>query len=197
MTTRTDAPGVLIEESPDSNATLVEACLRGDQQAWISLIDKYKRLIFSIPVKFGLDRNDAADIFQGVCLDLVTALPNLREPEALPQWLIRTTWHKCIRDKAQRQHHAAINTATSHVSHTSQDMPDSMVSALQQEQALRDAVRTLPPRCRLMVEMLFFETPARSYAEVAARLGLAPGSVGFIRGRCLERLRTALRQAGL
>ena len=34
--------------------------------------------------------------------------------------------------------------------------------------------------------MLFFETPARPYQEVARRLGLAAGSIGFIRGRCLD-----------
>jgi len=47
------------------------------------------------------------------------------------------------------------------------------------------------------VEMLFFETPPRAYRDVAASLGLAEGSIGFIRGRCLTRLRVSLRRAGL
>jgi DNA-directed RNA polymerase specialized sigma24 family protein len=45
--------------------------------------------------------------------------------------------------------------------------------------------------------MLFFETPARPYQEVARELGIATGSIGFIRGRCLKKLRQALEQEGL
>jgi hypothetical protein len=44
--------------------------------------------------------------------------------------------------------------------------------------------------------MLFFETPALPYPEVASRLGIATGSVGFIRRRCLDRLKTTLKEAG-
>jgi RNA polymerase sigma factor (sigma-70 family) len=76
-------------------------------------------------------------------------------------------------------------------------MPDSALRELEQEQALRDALDTLQPRCRQIIEMLFFQTPPRPYAEVASRLGLATGSVGFIRSRCLDKLRTSLRKAGL
>jgi hypothetical protein len=57
-------------------------------------------------------------------------------------------------------------------------------------------VGSLPARCRRLVEMLFYETPARPYKQVAAELGLAAGSIGFIRGRCLGRLRRELERLG-
>jgi DNA-directed RNA polymerase specialized sigma24 family protein len=44
--------------------------------------------------------------------------------------------------------------------------------------------------------MLFFESPARPYQEIAGHLGLAAGSIGFIRGRCLTRLRRELEKKG-
>jgi len=66
----------------------------------------------------------------------------------------------------------------------------------EEEQKLRDALSALAPRCRQLVEMLFFEEPARPYKDVAASLGIATGSIGFIRQRCLERLRKQLVEAG-
>ena len=54
----------------------------------------------------------------------------------------------------------------------------------------------LPARCQQLVRMLFFEEPARPYQEVARELGIAPGSIGFIRQRCLDRLREKLLEAG-
>ena len=58
-------------------------CLDGSEDAWIALLEKYKNLIFSIPIKFGISREDAADIFQSVCVDLLRDLPVLRQPKAL------------------------------------------------------------------------------------------------------------------
>jgi RNA polymerase sigma factor (sigma-70 family) len=64
------------------------------------------------------------------------------------------------------------------------------------EQNLRQAMADLPPRCRELVQMLFYEEPVRPYQEIAATLGIAVGSIGFIRQRCLERLRKRLLEAG-
>lgn len=188
--------GVREQHRPLSDRELVGACLEGNEQAWATLIDKYRRLIFSIPVKYGLPREDAADIFQAVCLDLVAELPHLREPQALPKWLIQTAAHKCFKCKRQQQRYVTggdDGASQEAVAPTA----EALVREVEQEQALRDAITALSPRCRLMIEMLFFQSPARPYQEVAARLGLATGSIGFIRGRCLERLRAALEKRGV
>jgi DNA-directed RNA polymerase specialized sigma24 family protein len=71
-----------------------------------------------------------------------------------------------------------------------------MLYQLQREQMLRDAIATLPTRCHRMVTMLFFDSPPRPYQEVAKQLGIATGSIGFIRGRCLRLLRQRLEKEG-
>jgi RNA polymerase sigma factor (sigma-70 family) len=178
-----------------SDHDLVAACVAGDEQAWAQLIDRYKRLIFSVPLKRGVPRDDAADLFQAVCLDLVAELPRLRDPQALPQWLIQTAMHKTskwIRRQA-RMEPAGVRDIPA----GAEQIPDAMLHELQREQALRTALDSLSPRCRQMVEMLFFSSPPQSYRDVALQLGLAPGSIGFIRFRCLQRLRAELEEAGL
>jgi len=47
-----------------------------------------------------------------------------------------------------------------------------------------------------MVRMLFFEMPPRPYEEIAKELGIATGSIGFIRGRCLTKLKQQLENMG-
>jgi DNA-directed RNA polymerase specialized sigma24 family protein len=71
-----------------------------------------------------------------------------------------------------------------------------MLAQLEQEQIVREVVGQLTPRHQELVRLLFFEQPALPYTEVARRLGLATGSIGFIRGRCLEKLRKALSEYG-
>jgi RNA polymerase sigma factor (sigma-70 family) len=177
---------------------LVAACLSGDEQAWNDLIDRYNRLIFSIPLKKGLSRDEAADIFQAVCLDLVAELPRLRDPQALAAWLIQTTLHKVAKWRRRNDRYVSDDgVAAEQAAAPDTDMPDALIRELQQTQSLRDAVGGLSDRCQRMVKMLFFETPARPYKDVAAELGVATGSIGFLRSRCLDRLRSALEVIGL
>ena len=67
-----------------------------------ALLDRYKNLIYSIPVRYGAPPQDAADIFQAVCLDLFNELPRLRDADALQGWLIRVTTNKCYHWKRSR-----------------------------------------------------------------------------------------------
>jgi len=177
---------------------LVSECLKGNEQAWSALIDKYKNLIYSIPVKMGM-HDEAADIFQAVCLDLLADLPRLREPRALPKWLMQACYHKCLQVRRKSQQH--VTAAETDVEAIPADaeqapLPDHMLCELEKEQMVRDALTELSPRCERMVRMLFFENPPRPYQEIARELDLATGSIGFVRGRCLEKLKKYLEKMG-
>jgi DNA-directed RNA polymerase specialized sigma24 family protein len=71
-----------------------------------------------------------------------------------------------------------------------------VLQEVQEEQAVRDAILRLTPRCAELVKLLFYEHPPVPYNEVAQKLGLATGSIGFIRGRCLNRLQKILAELG-
>jgi len=176
-----------------SDARLVKQCLHGSEEAWSKLIDKYKNLIYSIPVRYGFPEEECADIFQAVCMDLLTELPRLREPNALAGWLIQIARNKCFhRKQTQHRHQVADLDDVDLPSGT--EASDDIVAQTQQEQMLREALADLSPRCRKLVEMLFFEEPSRPYEQVAAELELAQGSIGFIRRRCLDKLRQRLEK---
>ena len=181
---------------PDTH--LVRECRNGNEEAWAALLDKYKNLIFSIPIKRGLPRDEAADVFQRVCVLLLAELPHLREPKALPMWLIRVTSRECARWRRQEHPYPARDTVEAETAALADEQPlaDELLGQLKDEQVLREAILTMPPRCRELIGMLFFDTPARPYQEIARRLGLAAGSIGFIRGRCLTRLRRELEKKG-
>jgi RNA polymerase sigma factor (sigma-70 family) len=180
-----------------SNTKLVGECLAGDERAWTALLDRYKNLIYAIPLRYGTPHQDAADIFQAVCLDLFNELPRLRDAEALQGWLIRVTTNKCYHWK-RRKVNSDSDVAENHLENLSANelIPADVLAEVEREQMVRDAIAQLPPRCRQMIEMLFFEQPPLPYNDVARRLSLATGSIGFIRGRCLKRLKRVLEEKG-
>jgi RNA polymerase sigma factor (sigma-70 family) len=179
-----------------SDGRLIRACLNGNERAWSALIEKYRKLIYSIPVKYGAGPEDAADIFQSVCLELFNELPRLRRKAAFRSWLITVTAHQAYQWKQRVRRRAEDELTPADEEHLGADPSPNFIEQVEREQMLRDAIARLPARCQEMIRMLFFEEPQVSYRDVAARLGLATGSIGFIRGRCLERLQRTLEDLG-
>lgn len=178
-----------------SDTRLVGECLRGDETAWTSLIDKYKNLIFSIAVRRGFSRDDATDIFQEVAAQLLSELTRIRKAQALAGWLIQVTSNKCTqwrkRQFRENLDEEAVTTSSSEV-----ESAESLILEAEREQTLRNAMHRATPQCRELIQMLFFENPPLPYQDVATGLGIAAGSVGFVRKKCLERLRRFLEEAG-
>ena len=175
---------------------LVKECLSGNEEAWSLLIDKYKALIYSIPVKYNLSPSEAADVFQATCIELLIRMPQLREPRALPKWLMQVAHHECYRLKRMNQRVVSRDAELNLPEPEIPPIAERLMQQTQEEQMLREAVTALTPQCRRLVELLFFETPSRPYTEVAAELGLAVGSIGFTRQKCIERLRRQLTELG-
>lgn len=181
------------------DARLVGGCLRGDDRAWNALVDKYKNLVYSIVLKYRANQEEAADLFQGVWLDAFNDLPKLRKKSAFKPWLISLTTHKCFHWKKQsqrRQQHEQEVTDLEALSESFSAEPE-FVEELARNQLVRDAITSLSPRCQEMIQLLFFTFPPMPYQELAEHLGLATGSIGFIRGKCLERLKKQLEKQGL
>lgn len=191
-------PAVRVKIRPPvwTDSRLVKECLRGNEDAWSALIDKYKKLIFSIPVKYGFSTDDATEIFQAVCVELLSELPKLRQPKALPKWIMQVAAHKCFHHKRQMQRTEARDPDDASFDAGTPALAEGIFHEAEEEQTLRNAMLELPPRCHQLIQMLFFEEPSRPYEQIAAELGLSTGSIGFIRQRCLERLRKRLTEMG-
>ena len=175
---------------------LVRECVRGDEEAWRLLIDKYRNLIFSVAIKYEFSSDEADEIFQDVCLTLLEELPRLRAPRALAAWLIQTTSHRCFHRQRERRQRFAGESAE-FCSSSATSIPENMLAEIEREQMLRDALSELPPRCYELVRMLFFQETSVAYEQVAKKLTVATGSIGFIRMRCLKRLRQILEKSGI
>jgi RNA polymerase sigma factor (sigma-70 family) len=152
-------------------------------------------MIYSVILRYRFQEDDAADIFQAVCIDLFRELPALRESDALRGWLIRVTANKCFhwKRKLSRVSQEELDESVK----ATQPLPPESIAEVERNQLIREAVGRLQPRCREMLTMLFFEDPPRPYLDVARELGLATGSIGFIRGRCLKKLESELTGLGL
>ena len=75
---------------------LLSACRDGDESSWEALVDRYQRLIYTIPRRAGLDQDQASEVFQDVFVTLLQKIDDINEPDRLHAWLVtaarRKTW---------------------------------------------------------------------------------------------------------
>jgi RNA polymerase sigma factor (sigma-70 family) len=181
---------------PDTE--LIDACLEGISQAWEALLVRYQRLIYSIPIRYGLPEHDANDVFQNVSILLLKNLVRLRDRERLGAWLVITTRRECWR-MFHHNRQVVLNPETIDLN---EQIPDTGHSeddflALERQTVVRAAVESLDSPCRQLLTQLFYAAPRPSYAEIAHALALPEGSIGPTRARCLEKLMRILEKMGL
>ncbi len=80
-----------------SDSELVAACRRGDEDAWQVLVTRYQRLIYTIPIRAGLDAETAAEVFQFVFTKLYQSLPAIDRTDRIRAWLVTTAKRETIR----------------------------------------------------------------------------------------------------
>jgi RNA polymerase sigma factor (sigma-70 family) len=177
---------------------LVIRAADGDEGAWNEIVERYSPLIWAICVRHQLGREESSDVNQTVWLLLVEKIGTLRQPAALPGWLATTTQHECLRvlRAARRHEHTELPPEGQLAPDSGTAMIDADLLAAERGAAIRTAFSELPRGCRELLSMLVSEPPS-TYAEVSARLGVQIGSVGPMRGRCLERLRRSSHMAFL
>ena len=175
---------------PVSASFLVSRAKMGDQEAWDALVERYASLIWSTCRRYRLNDADAEDVGQCVWLQLVEHVGTIRDPAALPGWLVTTTRRECARvlRSAHRAQPGGYVPDFEHIAEQVSRTAEEEVLAAERHAALREALTDLPPAWRRLMAMLAADPPV-PYAEISSRLGIAVGSIGPTRARCLDRIR--------
>ncbi|MBT9598076.1 MAG: sigma-70 family RNA polymerase sigma factor [Vitreoscilla sp.] len=182
-----------------TDAQLVHRCRAGDELAWQTLVHRYRRLVFTVPRRAGLSDHDAADVFQNCFSTLFEHLGDLDQPDRLNAWLVTTARRETLRVLQRTPRHARLDTLGADaedgdsgargVADENAVLPPDRLAALQTQDRLRRAMDGLDKRSRELLTYLYLVDPPLSYEEIAERMGMALGSIGPTRTRCLDKLR--------
>ena len=170
---------------------LVEACLRGESEAWEILVRRYAGLVYSVPRRYGLDEDDTADVFQNTWAALWEGLEELRDRRRIAPWLVVVAGRLSYRQVQRRRREFGRHGSDAALEERPDPgaLPEDQALAHDEAASLVRAMNRLPDRCRGLLEALFYDPAGPSYAQIAERLGMASDSIGPLRKRCLEHLR--------
>ena len=144
---------------------LVHDAQGGDQAAWNALVDRFLPLVTAVVRRFRLSPADADDVNQTVWLRLVEHLDEIREPRAVPGWLVTTTRNEALRVIRRRGREVPLDPHGNAMGllYEVNDMDEGMMRD-ERSQALRDALLELSPGRRELLD-----PPARRPSVVLRR----------------------------
>ncbi len=181
----------LLRNSHASDPTLVQRCLDGDESAWNELVTRYSRLIYSIPRQYGLSDQDACDVMQNVLVIVLKNLRTLRQQDHLSAWLVTIAHHESLR--YQRRGGNEITTEYE-IDNSIPPLNDKLQEITSSEILLQALDRLDPTERKVAVALL--DDPPPSYDELAEKLKIPRGSIGYWRKRALDRLKKHLTELG-
>ncbi len=176
-----------------SDPELVRACLDGKELAWKELVARYSRLVYSIPLRYGLSPSDADDVFQNVFLIVHRRLHTLKHQDLRAPWLITVTHREAQRLGKKLPSFAELDDTLS----DGADPPQDLVERWERQHLVHQALAQMEPRCRDILTTLFLDSTPTSYETLSARLGITVGSIGPTRARCFKKLRAILLAMGV
>lgn len=164
------------QQEQDVTPAVLEACRRGDRDAFRLLYEAYKDRVYSIALYFFHgDAATAADVTQHVFLKLLDNIGQFRGDAAFSTWLYRFVVNACV-DRTRRAG-ARAKTVDPEVLETIAK-PASQDTALEDAEtarAVQRAVAALAPKVRIAILLRYFDD--LSYAEMADALECSIGTV--------------------
>ncbi len=188
-----------------SDEGLLLACRKGDEAAWEALVGRYRRLIYAIPRRAGLDEDRSSEVFQDVFATLLESIESITQPDRLQAWLVTTTkrktWRLIRSESATRAFSGGDGddeTSESAMYRVAdeQPLPEEALQKLEEQHLVRASLGELGERCQKLLTILFYRSEPMPYAEIAAQLGTSEGSIGPTRARCLRKLMGILSEKG-
>jgi len=180
---------------------LVDRCRRGDRLAWRVVFERHYETIYRLLVSFTGDPSEAEDLLQECFLRAIRGIGRFRGEAELGTWLARIALNAFY---DSRRHESVVRGLSQDTAAGSsgerpelpgmmeREAPDETLIRRERQQLVASGLRSLRKRDREVIVLRDIE--GRSYAEIAALLQLAEGTVASRLSRARRRLQRAVQR---
>ena len=177
------------------SASLFQRWRAGESDALDDLVRLLSPMLWQVVRASGLDRTTAEDIVQTTWLTLVRSGESISEPRAVAGWLCTSARREAWRVAKQSTRQQPVEDESIARRLPDEPAPESQVVLDDDNSRLWACLSRLNERCQRLLRIVAAEARP-DYTAIATELGMPVGSIGPTRGRCLEKLRHELEQAG-
>ena len=170
--------GSRVEAGGEISPALLEACRRGDRDAFRALYEAYKDRVYSIAFYFfHADPEAAGEVTQQVFLKLIREIGRFRGDSAFSTWLYRLVVNACVdRARTRRVNVVGEDAVTlDAMAATPAPSHEDLFARREVATTVHRAIATLPPKLRVAILLRYFED--LSYSDMAHALNCSINTV--------------------
>jgi len=166
-------PETMVLEETDKE--LVEACQRGETEAFRALFERYKDKVYSIALRYSGDGASAEDIAQESFLKLFVGIAGFRGDSSFSAWLYRLVVNSCLDQKRRAWRLTPLlDDALDLLRSPGQNALDGIMRE-EINAHLRSVVAGLSDEQRMLLVLRY--TQSLGYDEIAEILGTSTGTI--------------------
>lgn len=192
-----------MEKSKKEIEGLLNACQRGDEDAYRLLFEEYHQRVFHVAFRFCGNIQEAEDITQEVFLKVFRDVSNFRGDSGFFTWLYRITVNVCLDNNRSRQrrekHLAEENTSMDLLKDTAaehgRDPSSHQIWQDELQQNLQTALNQMNPKLRTVIVLNHLQ--GLSYQELAKIIGCSKGTISSRLNRARRQLKRILSHMGI
>lgn len=168
---------------------LIEACQRGDREAFRELFDAHKDRVWTIALRFTGDESAARDVTQQVFLKLFTNIAGFRHESNFKTWLYRLVANECMDEFRKKRRLISLDFFRRAPSidrdedcgeveledWRQEPLQEERLARIEVSEAVLAALMQLKPKLRMAIVLKYFED--LSYEQMAEALGCSMGTV--------------------
>lgn len=142
---------------------IIQLCLKGDQDAFEGLVNRYKKLIYTIVYRILNDKEEANDIAQEVFIKLFLSLDKYNPEYKFSTWSAKVATNLCL-DKLRKKKIDIMSVDDMVYEPGDEENPETTYLRNERAMKIEKAIQSLPEKYKIPI--ILFHQQGFSYDEI-------------------------------
>jgi RNA polymerase sigma-70 factor (ECF subfamily) len=179
-------------ESGFDDHLIVSQIVSGQKDLFRLLVQRYERAVYGMGISFFRNNEDASDFTQDVFLKAYRSLSRFEGRSRFSTWLYKIAYNAAINGVNRGKEYLSLAEDEADRFAANGDTPERALLRNAAKEAVREALKELPERFRICIDLFFFYD--RSYQEIEAITGIPVNTIKSHVFRAKKLLREKLEE---
>ena len=164
----------MVDESGINDRLIVSQIASGQKDLFRLLVRRHQKAVYGMGMSFFRNREDASDFTQEVFLKAYRSLSRFEGRSRFSTWLYKIAYNTAINEVNRRKEYYSLAEEDAALVDDGQT-PERIAIRNAAKEAVSAAIKELPERFRVCVDLFFFYD--RSYQEIEAITGIPVNTI--------------------
>jgi len=165
----------MTDEEEINDQLIVSQIVSGQKDLFRLIVRQYEKAVFAMGLGFFRNADDSSDFTQEVFLKAYRSLSRFEGRSRFSTWLYKIAYNTALNEVNRRKEYSSLAEEDAEKLISRDDTPEMQAIRSAARDSVRSAIKDLPERFRICVDLYFFYD--RSYQEIEAITGIPVNTI--------------------